>query len=425
MKINVLEKDIQDGKLDQRLKALYVDENLILKQRERYLKALATYQSLYGDDDVMMLSAPGRSEVGGNHTDHQHGRVLAASINLDAIAVVSKKENMVKIVSDSFDLAPIDLDDLEKRTDEEGTSEGIVRGILSRFRAEGYQIGGFNAYITSEVLIGAGLSSSAAFEVLIGTILSHLYNQGQVSAIEIAKIGQYAENVYFGKPCGLMDQCASSVGSLVYIDFKDPNHPEVEKVAIDFASFNHTLCIVDTKGSHADLTLDYAAVPLEMKEVAQAMGKEVLGDVAESDFYANLALLRKKCSDRSLLRAMHFFAENQRVVSLVEALHARDFEAFKKGISESGRSSFEYLQNVYSPRFPNQQGVALGLALSSHLLGQHGAYRVHGGGFAGTLQAFVPDEMVAAYQQAMEALYGQGTCHLLKIRSEGGCVVVA
>lgn len=425
MKINVLEKDIQDGKLDQRLKALYVDENLILKQRERYLKALATYQSLYGDDDVMMLSAPGRSEVGGNHTDHQHGRVLAASINLDAIAVVSKKENMVKIVSDSFDLAPIDLDDLEKRTDEEGTSEGIVRGILSRFRAEGYQIGGFNAYITSEVLIGAGLSSSAAFEVLIGTILSHLYNQGQVSAIEIAKIGQYAENVYFGKPCGLMDQCASSVGSLVYIDFKDPNHPEVEKVAIDFASFNHTLCIVDTKGSHADLTLDYAAVPLEMKEVAQAMGKEVLGDVAESDFYANLALLRKKCSDRALLRAMHFFAENQRVVSLVEALHARDFEAFKKGISESGRSSFEYLQNVYSPRFPNQQGVALGLALSSHLLGQHGAYRVHGGGFAGTLQAFAPDEMVAAYQQAMEALYGQGTCHLLKIRSEGGCVVVA
>lgn len=426
MKLQELRSYIQAGKLDERLKKLYVDESVIPHQQARYLEALNQFEALYGDQDVMILSAPGRSEVGGNHTDHQHGRVLAASINLDAIGIVAKKADSIKIKSDDFDLAPIMVSDTAKKEDEKGTSESLVRGILAKFKEAGHRIGGFEAYITSEVLIGAGLSSSAAFEVLIGTILSYLYNDGQVDAIEIAQIGQYAENEYFGKPCGLMDQCASSVGSLVYIDFKDPNKPVVDKVEVDFASFKHTLCIVDTKGSHSDLTPDYAAVPFEMKEVAQALGQEVLGDIDENDFYTKLGQLRAEgLSDRAMLRAIHFFEENKRVPQLVQALRSADFEAFKQGIQASGRSSFQYLQNVYSPSHPHSQGVALGLAISEQLLGSQGVCRVHGGGFAGTIQAFVPDDMVAMYQTKLEAIFGQGSCHLLKIRPEGGTEVIA
>lgn len=306
MNVGKMLEALNNGQYDQRLLDLYVDHAVLAHQKERYALALEKFTSLYKEQDVTIFSAPGRSEVGGNHTDHQHGRVLAASINLDAIAIVSKCDDQIKILSDHFDIQAIDINDTKIKENEKGTSEGLVRGVVARFKALGYQVGGFKAFITSEVLIGAGMSSSAAFEVLVGTILSYLYNDGKVSAVEIAKVGQYAENIYFGKPCGLMDQCASSVGGLVNIDFADPEAPVVRKVDIDFSIFQHSLCIVDTKGSHANLTPDYAAVPSEMKSVAKYLGKEVLGDVDEKEFYEKLSDIRVACNDRAVLRSMHF-----------------------------------------------------------------------------------------------------------------------
>lgn len=411
------------GLFDDRLKQLYVDDTLLDYQRARYLAALKQYLKRYGNDEVWLFSAPGRSEIGGNHTDHQHGCVLAAAINLDAIAIVGKQDKTIDIVSDDMVLAPIAIQDLECKEGEAGTSESLVRGILAGLVERHYAIGGFKAYVTSDVLIGAGLSSSAAFEVLLGTIESHLYNQGIVSAVQIAQIGQFAENIYFGKPCGLMDQCASSVGSLVYIDFQDPQKPIVEKVAVDFEAFAHTLCIVDTKGSHENLTPDYAAVPEEMTAIAKALGHTCLREVDEATFWPAIPTLRKQCGDRAVLRALHFFNENRRVKHLVQALRQQDFTRFKEGIAASGKSSFEYLQNVYSSRFPNEQAVSLALALSEQILQGQGVSRVHGGGFAGTIQAFVPQEMVETYREKMEAVFGQGSCHCLKIRPEGGTLV--
>jgi len=423
MKANEMIETLQAGKMDEKLMALYLDEHLLDHQRRRYIQALEKYIALYGNEEVKIFSAPGRSEVGGNHTDHQHGRVLATSINLDAIGIVGMNDDIIKVVSDSFDIKPIHIDDTALKEEEKDTSESLIRGVAARFKELGYQVGGFKAYMTSEVLIGAGMSSSAAFEVLVGTILSHLYNDGKIDAIEIAKIGQYAENVYFGKPCGLMDQCASSVGGLINIDFADPKKPVTRRVDVDFSKFHHSLCIVDTKGSHADLTPDYAAVPEEMKAVAKFLGAEVLGDADEAIFYEKMAEIREACGDRAVLRAMHFFEENRRVDHQVASLTNGDFASFKKWIGASGKSSFEYLQNVYSPRFPTMQGVAVALALSEKVLGEHGVCRVHGGGFAGTIQAFVEDDYVDTYRTAIEKCFGDGTCHVLKVRPYGGIKV--
>lgn len=424
MKANELINAFKSGAKDSLLLELYLDEKVLNHQRERYFQAIEKFIELYGDQEVMLFSAPGRSEVGGNHTDHQHGRVLATSINLDALGVVSIDQDVIKVLSDHFDIAPIEVSDTALKEEEQGTSESLIRGVLARFKALGLRVGGFKAYITSEVLIGAGMSSSAAFEVLIGTILSHLYNNGEVDAVEIAKIGQYAENVYFGKPCGLMDQCASSVGGLINIDFADPKKPVIRKVEVDFSKFHHSLCIVDTKGSHADLTPDYAAVPEEMKEVARYLGVDVLGEASEAAFYEKIPAIREACGDRAVLRAMHFFEENRRVDHQVEALSNGDFDMFKKWLANSGKSSYEYLQNVYSPRFPKSQGVSLALALSEKILGEHGVCRVHGGGFAGTIQAFVEDTYVETYRASIEKYFGEGTCHVLKVRPQGGIKVI-
>lgn len=424
MKANELINAFKSGAKDSLLLELYLDEKVLNHQRERYVQAIEKFIELYGDQEVMLFSAPGRSEVGGNHTDHQHGRVLATSINLDALGVVSIDQDVIKVLSDHFDIAPIEVSDTALKEEEQGTSESLIRGVLARFKALGLRVGGFKAYITSEVLIGAGMSSSAAFEVLIGTILSHLYNNGEVDAVEIAKIGQYAENVYFGKPCGLMDQCASSVGGLINIDFADPKKPVIRKVEVDFSKFHHSLCIVDTKGSHADLTPDYAAVPEEMKEVARYLGVDVLGEASEAAFYEKIPAIREACGDRAVLRAMHFFEENRRVDHQVEALSNGDFDMFKKWLANSGKSSYEYLQNVYSPRFPKSQGVSLALALSEKILGEHGVCRVHGGGFAGTIQAFVEDTYVETYRASIEKYFGEGTCHVLKVRPQGGIKVI-
>lgn len=423
-KATELINDLKNNKYDELLNDLYVDESLLEYQRNRYVAAVEKYISLYGDNEVEIYSAPGRSEVGGNHTDHQHGCVLAAAINLDAIAVVGKTEREIKILSDDFDIKAIDVNDLAVKQEEAGTSEALVRGVLAKLKELNYQIGGFNAFITSDVIMGAGLSSSAAFETIIGTILSGLYNDMTVDPVLIAQIGQYAENVYFGKPCGLMDQCASSVGSLINIDFKDIDKPVVRKVDVDFSKFEHSLCIVDTKGSHADLTDEYAAIPAEMKKIANYFNKEFLREVDEQEFFDNIAKVREIGNDRAVLRAIHLFTENKRVDLQVATLNAGDFDEFKRLIKASGDSSYKFLQNVYANSDVFNQSVSIGLAMSEKILGDNGVCRVHGGGFAGTIQAFVKDSYVDTYKTEIEKVFGKDSCHILKVRKYGGKKVI-
>lgn len=420
-----LKKGFMAGEHDALLTDIYVDTDRIAYQSDRYVNAITCYEKAFGEDDVAIYSAPGRSEVGGNHTDHQHGEVLAASINNDAIAIVKPlSENVAKVISDGYDLITINLDNLCLVEDEKGTTTSLIKGVLAGMQNHGFNIGGFQAYITSDVLIGAGLSSSAAFETIIGTILSGLYNDMKISAIEIAIIGQYAENVYFGKPCGLMDQMACSVGGMVHIDFADPSHPVVEPVAFDIAKHGYSLCITDTKGSHADLTGDYAAIPVEMKQVAAFFGKDYLHEVSKEALMKNLAALRKETNDRAVLRALHFAEENERVKAEVAALKADDITGFLTTVRASGNSSYKYLQNVYTSHDIEHQNVSIALCVSEMTLGDNGVCRVHGGGFAGTIQAFVKDTAVADYKEQMNAIFGEGACSVLKIRKYGGMKVI-
>lgn len=420
-----LKEAFRQGAYQELLTDIYIDANRIAYQTERYIRAIECYEKAFGTGEVSIYSAPGRSEIGGNHTDHQHGEVLAASINNDAIAIVTPlAEPVVKVISDGYDLITVDLKDLSLQESEKESTLALIKGVLFAVKDKGYQVGGFQTYITSDVLIGAGLSSSAAFETIIGTIISGLYNDMKISPIEIAIMGQYAENVYFGKPCGLMDQMACSVGSLVHIDFADPASPVVEKVSFDMAKHGYSLCITDTKGSHADLTPDYAAIPAEMKAVAQFFGKEVLHEVPVDDFWKRLPEVRKATSDRSLLRAIHFFQENERVRKEVAALNREDIPAFLQTVAASGDSSFKYLQNIYSSQDVQSQNMSLALAVSESVLGDRGVCRVHGGGFAGTIQAFVSNDAVAEYKQAMDDLFGKDACSILMIRKYGGMKVL-
>lgn len=417
----VLKEEFKNGGYRELLKDIYVDDDVLDDQTERYIKALENFEELYGEKEVEIYSAPGRSEVGGNHTDHQYGKVLAASVNLDAIAVVAKTDDgKIAVKSEGYSPFEVNLESLEVNKEEEGTSKALTKGVAAKLKEEGYKIGGFQAYVTSDVLNGAGMSSSAAFEVLLGNIFSGLYNDMKVDPVLIAQIGQYAENVYFGKPCGLMDQMASSVGGLINIDFKDPENPVVKQVNVDFEEYGHSLCIVDTKGSHADLTDDYAAIPEEMKKVANFFDEDVLRKVDKNEFYLNLPKIREILGDRAVLRAMHLFEENKRVDEEVEALEAGNFEMFKKLVKASGDSSFKYLQNVYSGHDLQNQSVSIGLAVSDVALGDRGVSRVHGGGFAGTIQAFVPNDIVGMYKETMEHVFGEGACHVLKVRKYGG-----
>lgn len=417
--------EIGNGGLDAKLLDIYVDEAKLEYQKKRYIKAVQKYESLFGEDDVCIFSAPGRTEVGGNHTDHQHGEVLAASINNDAIAVVKPlEEQLVKVVSDGYKMITVSPENLELVKKEKESTTALIKGVLAGIKDRGHKIGGFQAYVTSDVLIGAGLSSSAAFETLMGTIVSGLYNDMKISPVEIAIIGQYAENVYFGKPCGLMDQMACSVGSLVHIDFADPGDPVVEKVEFDMEKYGYSLCITDTKGSHSDLTGDYAAVPAEMKSVAKLFGKEVLRDITPEELFANIRAVREKTGDRAVLRAIHFIEENKRVQGEVQALKENNLEKFLELVKASGNSSYKYLQNVYTNNDVEHQNVSVALAASDVILGESGVSRVHGGGFAGTIQAFVRNEKVAEYREAMDNIFGKGACDVLKIRKYGGIQVL-
>jgi galactokinase len=421
---DLIEK-IKNGMYDETLKDIYVDEKKIAYERERYIKAIESYTEHFGEGEVFVFSAPGRSEIGGNHTDHQCGEVLAASINNDVIAIVQNlEEPCVRVISAGYEMITIYLDDLCRREDEEATTTALIRGVLAKTKEYGYQIGGFQAVVTSDVLIGAGLSSSAAFETLMGTILSELFNDGKISPIEIAMIGQFAENVYFGKPCGLMDQMACSVGSLAHIDFQNPVAPLVEQIEFDLDGYGYSLCITDTKGSHADLTSDYAAIPEEMKRAAACLGKEVLGQVTRKEVLTNLPRIREQAGDRAALRAIHYVCENERVQKEVAALREKRFGEFLRLVKESGDSSYKYLQNVYVCHDVEHQNVSIALAVSDMILGTQGANRVHGGGFAGTIQAFVPNDIVTLYKTEMEKVFGDGACDVLKIRKYGGIQVM-
>ena len=381
----------------------------------------AGFAAAFGGAPARYFSAPGRTEIGGNHTDHQRGRVLAAAVNLDTVAAVRENgTDMIRILSAGYPRCEINVKELTPQEQEINSTPALIRGVAARFVQLGCEVKGFDAYCESTVLPGSGLSSSAAYEVLIGTIINHLFFDGRVSQAEVAQIGQYAENVFFGKPCGLMDQTASAVGNLVTIDFFEKDHPEIKPVAFDFSSCGHALCIVDSGADHADLTDEYAAIPGEIKTVAACFGKDVLTQIEEKEFFAAIPALREKCGDRAVLRAVHFYQENARVPKQVAALERGDFDTFLKLVKESGYSSYMYLQNVIPAGYKAHQDVALALAMCEHFLAGKGAYRVHGGGFAGTVQAFVPFEILDAFCAGVDGVLGAGACHVLSIRPQGG-----
>ena len=418
---------VQDGAHDQSLTALYAlggGPRQLEEARARAVHVTRSFIAQFGDASFAALfSGPGRTEIGGNHTDHQHGRVLCGSVDLDMLACAAPNgQSIVRIASEGYPALEVDLSDLAPEPREKNTSAALVRGVAARIAQMGYELSGFDACVTSTVLTGSGLSSSAAYETLVGNIFNHFCCGRGLDPATIAKVGQYAENVYFGKPCGLMDQMGSSVGGAVFIDFNEPDRPTVEQVGYDFSKSGYALCIVDTGSSHGDLTDDYAAVPREMGAVAAHFGKTVLRDVPIEDFRAAIPALRVECGDRAVLRAMHFYDDDRRAQQEAKALKAGDFKRFLGLVNESGLSSELLLQNIWSPAAPREQAVSVALTVGKELLAGEGAIRVHGGGFAGTVQAFVPNGGLERFRSGMEALFGAGKCHVLHIRPQGGCV---
>ena len=423
MNITQLKQAILSGEADAVLMPLYRGQS-VEAVRARVLALVAVYEDKIGADDreVALISVPGRSELSGNHTDHNHGRVIAASIDLDVLLIAAAREDgVIHLHSEGFAPETVALSPLPTPSDvTPGTSGALIAGMADGFASMGYAYGGFDAVMTSQVLRGSGLSSSAAYEVAVGSIFNHLYCSGSVDAVTIAKLSQRAENVFFGKPCGLMDQTACAVGGMVAIDFENPKEPVVEPISFDMTGAGYALCIVDTGGNHADLTADYAAVPAEMKSVAGVFHKSVLREVDEDAFMARIAELRERVGDRAVLRALHFFSENRRVVAQADALKSGDLDVYFENVLASGRSSFCYLQNVYTTVNVAEQGLSLALNLAEHVLaGKKAAWRVHGGGFAGTIQAYVPLSCVAEFRAVMDAAFGEGACLELHIRGVG------
>ena len=423
MKLKEWKERVVTTEFEKKIRPLYAEKAHL--NAGRYSKLLDLYEETFSsNDEITLFSAPGRTEIGGNHTDHERGCVLAASVDLDTIAAVSSvKDHKISILSEGYPMCTIDLDDMAVREDEINTTASLIRGVAARFASLGCKVGGFRAVATSTVLPGSGLSSSAAFEVLIGNIINHLFFEDKADAVKIAQIGQYAENFYFGKPSGLMDQMASSVGNLITIDFEDPEKPVVKKLNVDFEKTGLKLCIINCWASHADLTDEYAAVPLEEQKVAGFFGKKVLREVPVEKFMEAIPQLRKEFGDRAVLRCIHFYGDNDRVPMQVEALENGEIDRFLSLVKESGRSSWMYLQNIVPLGANEHQEMAVALALYDTLLKDKGAFRVHGGGFAGTCQAFVPDEMIDAFTGRMDQLLGAGSCHVLNIRPVGGTVV--
>ncbi len=421
MKASELKKLLSEGALE-KYAHLYAN---VPAQTERFIAAIDSFVALYGDDkDIGIFSVPGRTEVAGNHTDHNHGCVVAGAIDRDIIAVAAKNDDgVIRFKSEGYNPTTIDLSLIDDPDNFPNyTSDALIAGLAKGFVKSEYSIGGYDAYATTEVLKGSGISSSAAFEVMIGNIFNYFYNEGKVENVEIAKLSQYAENVYFGKPCGLMDQVACAVGGFVFIDFNSPKEPVVDPISFSLSNAGYSLCIVNTGGNHANLNDDYASVPAEMKAVAAKLGGEVLRAFEEKDVIANIAELRETLGDRAVLRALHFIRENKRVACIKDALKASDIDGFLSGILASGDSSFKYLQNVYTTINVKEQGLSLALAITDgYLSGKGCAYRVHGGGFAGTIQVFIKNEYIDGYVKLMDSVFGEGATMNLKIRPVGAC----
>ena len=421
-KINALIEKIANGK-NPLFQELYgVNEVVLKEQADRYADLMNEFQKVYGTDDVSLFSSPGRTEIGGNHTDHNYGRVLAGAVNLDMVAVAATNgTNVIRIKSAGYPEFQVDLSTLEIDESQFYTSSALVKGICARMKQLGYEIGGFDACIEGRVPKGSGLSSSASFEVLVGAVINHLFNNGKMSAVENGIIGQWSENNFFGKPCGLMDQTACSVGGLITIDFEDPSKPIVKEVDFDFVSTGFALVITDVGGGHDDAAsqAEYASLPTEMKAVAAVLGAKVLRQVTLEQIVEKIPEIRKVTGDRAILRAYHFQGDNQRVVEQVAALENNDFQAFLKMVVESGYSSYMYNQNIFDVVHKDDQVVSLALALSEMILKGKGAWRVHGGGFGGTIQAFVPQDLLDKYVETLEHVYGKGSCHKLFIRAKG------
>lgn len=413
-----INKAIRDGLFDDCFKQLYTD---IADAHSRYTTLIDGFSDYFGErDNLRLFSAPGRTELGGNHTDHQRGIVLAASVGNDIIAAVSENDsNIIRIKSEGHDVVEIDLTDLSIKESEKEDANALVRGISARINELGYTVKGFDAYTTSRVLNASGMSSSAAFEILCCTIINSLFADSELSAVDMSFISQYAENVYFGKPCGLLDQLACSVGGIVAIDFKDANAPLIEQIKYDFESTEHVFYIINTRGNHGDLTYNYADIPNEMCSVAEYFGKEVLSQCTKQQVLTNIPQLRKVVSDRAILRAVHFFNDCEVAKMEAEALKQNKFDEFLYLIKKSGRSSYMYLQNIYSPDMPQIQDLSLALMLSDEVLGERGAFRVHGGGFAGTIQAFVPQDLADIYVKTLDSVFGEGSCLCPHIRNVG------
>lgn len=426
MNISKCGEEFRNERVKQLFAEIYGDDATALaRQESRYIDALSSFHKIFPDrEEVEIYSASGRTEIGGNHTDHQRGVVLAGAVNLDIIAVASfHNDGVIRVKSEGFDLAEISLGELSPNVGESGTL-GIVRGVAAQFVSAGVDIGGFDVYTTSDVIRGGGISSSAAFETLMATIINIHYNEGKCSPFEIAKIGWYAENFFFGKKCGLLDQTTSSYGGLITADFADVSSPAIDKIYFDFEKYGYALCVTDTKSDHADLTDDYDAITDEMRSVAEYFGCEVLSQVNEGEFYSNIAKVRTKCSDRAILRAIHFFDETKRAGQEADALRSGDIDRFLALVNASGESSANLLQNLYSAKSPKNQAISLGIAISKKVLGGKGAVRVHGGGFAGTIQAYVPLDKADEYKKAIEDIYGAGTCHKIRIRPYGGIRII-
>ena len=413
-------RNLETEKTAQQLAWLYGEgKDVIEKQKNRYAALIRRHAELFGEKpDLQLISAPGRTEIGGNHTDHNNGRVLAAAVNLDALCAASPREDLtVRFHSEGYDPIELDLSDLSVRPEEEGTTKALIRGVAAGMQQNGYQIGGFDAAVTSTVAGGSGLSSSAALEVMLTGVFDSLFNRFDMPYVLRAQISQMAENRYFGKPSGLLDQMASAAGGLVTVDFRDTEKPVVEPISYDFAKRGFALVVVATGGSHANLTDHYAAIPAEMKQVAAGFGKKVLRDLTVEDLVAKLDILRSRVSDRAIMRAFHFVTENDRVPRQVAALKEDRIDDFLQLIIDSGRSSYMYLQNVFANN--QDQSLSLALCLAGGLLSGKGAWRIHGGGFAGTTLNFVPTEKVASFVEVMTRAFGENACFVLNIRPVG------
>lgn len=426
MQLDVLTTTLSSGGLDPQLTKIYgAHPSDVSSARTRFAAVIEDYASRFGNEDVSLFTAPGRTEMGGNHTDHQHGRVLAGSVTMDMVACAGPNDSRwIRIASQGYPEVAVNLDDLERKPREEGTSAALVRGVAAALHERGHHLAGFSASVSSTVPGGAGLSSSAAYEILVGVILNHFSCDDSVSLIELAQIGQFAESQYFGKPCGLLDQMACAIGGAISIDFNDPSEPIVETIDLNLDDYGHVMCIIESGGDHADLTDEYAAVPAEMRSAAEFFDKQFLRDVDEASFWESLAALREQVGDRAVLRAIHFFGDNARVPEQIAALREHRFDDYLGMVDQSGLSSAVQLQNLYATKTPQQQAVVVAISLAKHLLGGRGAVRVHGGGFAGTIQAYVPTSMQEEFTAGIERVLGSGTCHAARVRPVGGAVVV-